>query len=682
MRGNLFGRHFLCSLWFLLGCWGACAIADDGVLTPTDIAKMKTVSQAVMSPGGQQIAVVLSVPRKINDEPDGPAWRELHVLDVETLKLRPFVSGQVNVSQVTWTPDGSSITFVAKRGDDKDASLYVIPVDGGEARCAVSVPGGVGGFSFSPDGGSVAVIAKTQEDANAKKMKDMGFSQSIVEEDWLPSKVLIAKPFSDEEPHSLDLPGNVMAVAWSPAGDHLAVSLTHSPLVDARYTQQKIHIVKVADGAVIHKVKHEGKLGSFYWRPDGAMLGFIGVHDRNDPATGRLWVFDLKSGTLRDALNNHEGHVQAIAWQSNKHVMFVDNMGVWTRFGKVAPDGSELKEIVKTGGPILTSLSLSKNGQHAAFVASTPNHPSEVYVMSHGDKTPRRATNSNRWLEQRQLATQEVISFKARDGLKLEGILIRPLSAEAGAKVPLILNVHGGPESHHKNGWLTGYSNPGQMAAARGMAVFYTNYRGSTGRGVAFSKISQGKAAGEEFDDLVDAVDHLIAMGLVDKDKVGVTGGSYGGYATAWCSTYYSHRFAVGVMFVGITNTISKVGTTDIPEEEFLVHALKRPWDDWQGYLDSSPIYHGDKHKTPLLILHGADDPRVNVGQSRELYRHLKVLGQAPVRFVTYPGEGHGNRRAASRFDYNLRSMRWLEHYLLGPGGDPPAYPIDYGVEE
>lgn len=656
--------------------------AADEAITPQDIAKMKTVSQAEMSPSGEHVAVVMSVPRNIGKDEDGRAYRELHVLDVKTQKLRPYITGKVNVSSVSWTPDGSGIAFVAKRGDDKKSALYIIPLDGGEARCALRLPGGVGEYSFNPEGTHVAALASTQADKKTKKLKEMGFSQSVVEEDWLPTKVLIAKLFSDEEPRQLPLPSNAMGVAWSPAGDRLAVSLTQNPLVDARYTQQEIHIVKVADGTITHKIDHQGKLGKFIWRPDGGMVSFIGVSDKNDPATGRLWMFDLKSGSLKDGLNNHKGQVQAMAWQSSKYLMFIDNNGVWTRFAKIGADGSGFKEIVTTGGPILTSMSLSKDGQNAAFVAQSPQHPSEVYLMSHGDKEPRRVTDSNPWLNHRQLAPQEVVRFKARDGLELEGILIRPLHAKKGQRVPLILYVHGGPEAHHKNGWLTGYSVPGQMAAARGMAVFYTNYRGSTGRGVEFSKLSQGRASKEEFDDLVDAVDHLIEMGLVDKNKVGVTGGSYGGYATAWCSTYYSDRFAAGVMFVGITNTISKVGTTDIPEEEFLVHALKRPWDDWQGYLESSPIYHADKHRTPLLILHGEDDPRVNVGQSRELYRHLQVRNQAPVRFVTYPGEGHGNRRAASRFDYNLRQLRWLEYYLKGPGGDPPDFVLDYGIED
>jgi dipeptidyl aminopeptidase/acylaminoacyl peptidase len=238
--------------------------------------------------------------------------------------------------------------------------------------------------------------------------------------------------------------------------------------------------------------------------------------------------------------------------------------------------------------------------------------------------------------------------------------------------------VHGGPESRESNGWITSYSRPGQVAAARGFAVFYPNYRGSTGRGVEFSMMGQADAAGAEFNDLVDGIDHLVELGIADRDAVGVTGGSYGGYASAWCATHFSDRFAASVMFVGISDNVSKVGTTDIPEEMFLVHHRKRLWDDWEYFLDRSPIRYVQRNQTPTLILHGKDDPRVHPSQSLELYRHLKTLDQAPVRLVLYEGEGHGNRKAAARLDYNLRMLRWMEHYLQQQGDEAPAMDLDY----
>ena len=132
-------------------------------------------------------------------------------------------------------------------------------------------------------------------------------------------------------------------------------------------------------------------------------------------------------------------------------------------------------------------------------------------------------------------------------------------------------------------------------------------------------------------------------------------------------------------MSVGISNKISKVGTTDIAGRGVLRARLKRPWDDWQFFLERSPIYYADRGVTPLLILHGKEDTRVDPGQSREIYRHLKLRGAAPVRLVNYPGEGHGNRKAGARFDYNLRMLRWFDHFLKQGAEEPPGWPIDYG---
>ncbi len=458
----------------------------------------------------------------------------------------------------------------------------------------------------------------------------------------------------------------------------LAVTLAPSPSVDEQMMYSRLHVVDAENGRVLAKFENPGKLGPFAWSPDGRHIAMISAADLNDPSAGRLMVVAAGGGSLRELLPGDTGDVSRIAWQDNETVMFVRDEGVWMTFGEVRIDGTQRKTHIPGGRVVLRGFSLSRDGQSAAFISDSPSHPAELFAMRHGDAGLRRLTDSNPWLKDIRLAKQEAISFKARDGLELEGILIRPLDEQPGRRYPLIVDVHGGPEAQDSNGWLTSYGGPGQVAAARGFAVLAPNYRGSTGRGVEFSKLSQGDPAGKEFDDLVDAVDHLVATGLVDRERVGVTGGSYGGYATAWCSTYYSERFAAGVMFVGISDRISKSGTTDIPAEEYLVHSRQQPWENWDFFLQRSPIYHADKSRTPLLILHGKEDPRVHPSQSLEMYRYLKLRGQAPVRLVWYPGEGHGNRQIAGRYDYNLRMLQWFEHYLKGPGGDPPPYELDY----
>ncbi|MDI6401431.1 prolyl oligopeptidase family serine peptidase, partial [Balneolaceae bacterium ANBcel3] len=379
----------------------------------------------------------------------------------------------------------------------------------------------------------------------------------------------------------------------------------------------------------------------------------------------------------------YQGKFEQISWSDDGRIRFIASESTARLYGSIHPDGSDFQVVLDQSGPMLVRFHYANNGA-VAFAVQTPNHPTELYMMDAGQETLRRVTNSNPWLEEVTMGRQEVVSYSARDGRNIEGLIIHPVD-ETNAPYPTIVMVHGGPEAHYSNGWLTGYSLPGQVAAGRGFAVFYPNYRGSTGRGIEFIKSSQSDLAGAEFDDIVDGVDYLIEQGITDADRVGVTGGSYGGYATAWMSTRYSERFAAGVMFVGISNNISKWGTSDIPEELYLVHSRKRLWDHWQWNLERSPIYHVENAQTPLLIMHGSEDTRVHPAQSLELYRHIKVRKpEVPLRLIWYPGEGHGNVRATSRFDYNLRMLRWFETYLLEDDPVKPDFYFDFeslGIE-
>ncbi len=654
--------------------------AADGGMTPQDVAKTRSVAHVAMSPDGSQIAYVLSVPRRPAADDDGPAWAELHVVGRDGAS-RPFLAGDVNVSEVAWMPDGRAITFVAKRGKDEARALYAIPVAGGEARRLAGFSTDITGYSVSPDGKRVALLAKEETPKARKDLEKKGFTQEVVDESAKPVRLWIASlDGADAKPRLLDVPGSASDVHWAPAGARLAVALAPTSLVDDALMARRVAIVDADAGAVVARFENPGKLGAVAWSPDAQSLAVVSAADPNDPSAGRLLLAPASGGALRDLLPGYEGNVAQAAWLGPDVVGYLGDEGVWTTLGRVRRDGAAAKTVLAPGGVVLTAFDPSRDGLWAAAIGQSPQHPSEVFLLKLGEAAPRRLTDSNPWLSAVRLAPQEVVKYTARDGLALEGLLIRPLDGRPGARSPLIVNVHGGPESHYRNGWLTGYAEPGQLGAARGFAVFYPNYRGSTGRGVVFSKLSQSDAAGREFDDLVDGVDHLIAAGVADKAKVGVTGGSYGGYATAWCATRYSDRFAAGVMFVGISDMVSKAGTTDIPNEEYLVHSRKRAWEDWQYKLERSPIYHAEKAHTPLLILDGKDDPRVHPSQSLVLYRYLKALDHAPVRLVYYPGEQHGNRRAASRYDYNLRMIQWFEHYLQGPGGAAPPYELDYGL--
>ncbi len=684
---DLFRLRFT-TRWALISCCIALIAAtattsraeEVAGLDARDVASLRHVADLAVSPDGSQVAYLLNVPRRPFEGEDGPAWRELHVVDRQGVD-RAFVAGEVKVSSIAWLPDGRHISFLAKRGDDDDATqdLFLLPVDGGEARRQLSLKSDIEDYSWSPDGQQLAVTASRPDNEERKEMIDKGFSQKVYETDPPPVELWIVGRDSDAAPRKVEVEGSLRDVLWAPAGGRLAIKVSPTSLIDDGYMLTRVRVIDSASGEVLGRIDNPGKLGDIAWSPDGEHLALIAGEDRNDPKEGRLMVVpasggSLEDGKLKDLLPGLLAHVAGVQWKDARTLRALIMEGTGSRLDEVGLDG-QVTPLLAAGGTVWQDMDQASNGE-LALLGESPSHPEEVFHWRAG-ASPRRLTDSNPWLAERRLAKQQVVRYQARDGLDLEGILIRPLDEVPGTRYPLIMVVHGGPEAHQSNGWHTSYSAPGQLVAARGFAVFFPNYRASTGRGVDFSKLDHGDPAGKEFDDLVDGVDHLIASGLVDGDRVGVTGGSYGGYATAWCATYYSHRFAAAVMSVGISNKISSLGNSDIPMELYNVHLRKWPWDNWQLYLERSPIYHVDKARTPLLILHGEDDTRVFPGQSMELYRFLKIRGEVPVRLVFYPEEGHGNRRAASRYDYMMRSLQWMEHYLNGDGKSmPPLDPV------
>ena len=667
--------HLLYVLLLAIFAFLPLAHAQSGALSLEEIVSLKQVTGIYMSPEGDQIAYLLSVPREIYKDDDGKPYRELHVVDFDRIS-RPYVSGKIDISDVAWSAYGKSIYFVASREPDQEFnSLFEIALAGGEAIEKFTHINSIGSIHPSPDGTRIAFLADEAPPEKKEELELKGF-KAVVYEESVPLKKVWILDLETNEAVAQDLPGSASGFTWLSDGRRYAVSLAPTPLVDDAYTSRDIYVVDAADGEVLNKMGSVGKLGRFEFSPDGERIAYIGSIDINDPSEGRLYVASQSGGERRDMVPEYLGHISDFAWQDDVSIRWLGQRGVWTEWSTASIMAAESAGPAPSSGPILRSVDMRPEQSIAAAIADTPEHPPEVYLLRDGAE-PKRLTNSNAILSQRKLAKQEAITYAARDGLQLEAILIHPFKEERGGN-PLIIFVHGGPEAHHSNGWMTSYSRPGQVMAAEGYAVVYPNYRGSTGRGIDFSKLDQHDYADEEFDDVVDVKTHLVSEGLVDAERVGISGGSYGGYATMWSATALSEEYAAAVAFVGISNQVSKFGTGDIPYEMYYVHSRVWPWEDWMWMLRRSPVYHADKAKTPLLIMGGDKDPRVHPGQSLEMYRHIKLRTDTPVRLVIYPGEEHGNRNAAARYDYALRFKRWMDHYLKGPGGEPPPYEIKH----
>jgi len=666
----------------LLTCLVATAEQKNKVMTAENLVTLQSVTQAQVSPSGEFIAYTRSVPREIYVEKDGKNWSELYLVNNKG-EERPFIIGEVNINNIQWSADGSLIYFLAKMNDEKFNSLYQIPVDGGQAQKSVVLNDtNINNYALSSDNKKVALLAKKAKGKSVKKLKELGFKAEIFEEE-LTNQLLYVTDLSQSDkaitPEAWDINGYVSDVHFSPTGKELLVKTQPTALIDDKYMKSQWHIVDISTQTVKTTFASEGKLGAAEFSYDGKFVAINGAKDKHDPSTGRLFIGNVNSGKIANWLPNFKGHVSDFEWATTRNeLLFIANVGTGSIIANIKPGTTEYTTVVDGGTFIASNLSISHSDKTVVIKANTAQHPNEVFILR--GKKQARLTSSNAWLNDVTVAKQEALTIKASDGLEIGGVLVYPLDYKKGQRYPLIMSVHGGPESHVKDGWLTNYASPGQLAAAQGYAVIYPNYRGSTGKGVEYSMLGQNDYAGKEFDDLVDLKNHLVNIGLVDEKKVGITGGSYGGYAAAWGATKLTKHFAASVMFVGISNQLSKFGTTDISNEMHLVHARSYPWEKWQWYLERSPIYWAEQSKTPLLIMHGKADPRVHPAQSMEMYRYMKVHGKT-VRLVYYPGEGHGNKRAAARYDYSLRLMRWMDNYLKNDDKPMPAHDLPHAAK-
>jgi dipeptidyl aminopeptidase/acylaminoacyl peptidase len=669
------------SLALAIGLSSSVAFAQSAI-TVEDIPKIKSVIQTSVSPDGDNVAFTRSLPRTLYVDENGSNYSELYVVDDKGVE-RPFITGSVNIKSIEWSNDSKTIYFLAKLKDDKFTSLYQIPVDGGQAQPVLALKDtSISSYKLSPDNKQVAILAMPAADKSEKELKKLGFKAEVYEMGLKKKQLFIvdlAKADKPLTPTALNVDNYVSDVNWAANGEKLLVKTQPTALIDDKYTKSMWHLFDIASNKVTLSFKTEGKLGDAELSHDGKYIAILGAEDKHDPATGRLFIADTKTAEITEWLPDFMGHVVDFEWSHKRNTLnFIANVGTQSFVASIKTGSNKYKKLVNEGEFIASQLSVSDSDKTLALRGNTAKHPNEVFIVRSNKAT--RLTDSNSWLNDKRFAKQETITLKARDGVELDGVLVYPLDYEKGTRYPLIMSVHGGPESHDKDGWVTNYSRPGQMGAARGYAVFYPNYRGSTGKGVDYSKLGQNDYAGKEFDDLVDFKNHLVDMGLVDTKRVGITGGSYGGYASAWGATKLTEHFAASVMFVGVTNQLSKFGTTDISNEMNLVHARSYPWDKWQWYLERSPIYWAGQSETPLLIMHGKDDPRVHPAQSMELYRYMKVQGK-DVRLVYYPGEGHGNRKVAAQYDYSLRLMRWMDNYLMEGKKEMPAFEIDHAAK-
>ncbi|MDA7936479.1 prolyl oligopeptidase family serine peptidase [bacterium] len=652
-----------------LGSISTGGLAAQEPLSVPEALALRTIANPNM--GLDFVAFNMVVPRPIEDGPGGSYLNVGYIenprnaLTGKPIETKWLVSGKNSAPALAVPPRQRAVSYL-KRIKGK-TQVVIHPLDGGDLSAYANTPSVIS-YRWRPDGQAMAFTALDPEPPQRADASKRGFRPIVYDEDWRHISLWIVT--KNGSPRRLTSETTVYDYQWSPNGKTLVCACAPKNTVDASYMQKRLHLLDVESGKLEKLVSNPGKLGDFTFSPNGSTIFYISAATKNDPHAGSLWQVAAKAGAKPSYKSSgFLGMVQHLA-MTDQGVAIQESVGVATRIVHVANDGSpQWLYQPKQQRLQITGLSFGASG--AAFTASNANHPAELFMPA-GKNRPNflvRLTDSNPILKDRAFAEQRVLRLRMRDKVFVQGLLVLPMNYQEGTRYPMVIVAHGGPESHFSDGWLTTYSNWGHLLAARGIVSWYPNYRSSTGYGLAFAIHDHGDPMGSEFNDHLDAIKHFDEKGLIDPTRVGIGGGSYGGYTAAWAATKETEHFAAAVSFVPFVDIRTKWMTSDIPMEFYYVHYQEKwPWQQPELLTDRSPLTWAQQCDTPLLLLGGTKDPRVHPSQPHMLYRAVSYATDTPVRYVQYTGEGHGNRMNVNRMDYTLRTLRWFEHYLLGEG--------------
>lgn len=649
-------KKFIFTLLFsVVGAW----FSFGQSITPEIIADIRNVSEVAISPSGNDIAYILRVP---GEDASGMQKGVLKVIPKTGGTPKTILEKIYNANSIAWSSDGKNIYFLMKDTVKKVTQLNMVFLANKEVTKITQGESGVSHYALSPDGKMLALIIPDGKNAtdkeNEKKKKDWEVADDNLKYDRL--YVTDATASSSPQEIIKEKVLHVTSFVWSPDGKTIFFEACDKPNIDWTYMYQKIYKVSSEGGVPQVVCETDGKLGNMDVSPDGKNLAFCAAQDISDPLPQSVFLCPLETGDPKNLTPTYEGSAVEVKWINNKTILALTNEGCYSALKKIDMKGK--MSTVYSKGAIIRSMNLNVKNGSMVFSASTPQNPTEVYSGSTSGGL-KKITNSNPELEKIKLTKQEVISWTVPDGLEIEGILTYPKDYKAGTKYPLLLQIHGGPEGVSQNGWNTRAVYPVQWYSANGYFVLEPNYRGSGGRGVNFAKGDHKDLGGKEFDDVLAGIDFLVGKGMVDNDKVGTGGFSYGGYLSAWASTKHSARFKASVMGAGISNWISFGGTTEIIQENFLVH-----WDLWWNdnmelVWDRSPLAHINDAKTPILIVHGGADTRVPITQSEEMYNALK-LKKVHTQFITYKRQPHGILEREAQIDFMNRTLEWFKDHI------------------
>ncbi len=604
------------------------------------------------SPDGLRLAVVASSPDTAEDSNNSDLYLvdAIHPGDAVRLTRHP----KADVSP-TFSPGGDTLAFVGSRGtgDDARPAIYMISLRGGEPWAFGTYDEAIGEVAWSPDGRYLAYVKTDTLPKAVREWRKKKWDHAVEDERLQYARLWVVEIATGVQRQLVDGPRYCWAVHWSPDSKQLACLVSPTGKPDDENAVD-IAIVPVAGGAV----RMLGVLGREpAWSPDGRWIAWAAGGDRTRYVQKTdLWVAPATGGPARNLTAGFDEDADAPEWgRDSETLYFWSQQGVSSQLAWVPIGGGPVRLESDVRGETGAFAMSSRGG--AAWVQSRSNEPAEVWLADDITEPAHRVTALNSAIQKATLGISRAVGWASTDGVRVEGLLVRPAGAPADAPLRTLVVLHGGP---YGSRYGLGFQSGAQYFAANGWQVFMPNFRSSGGYGTAFMLRQRADWGGQDWRDVMSGVDSLVARGLVDPRRLAVMGGSYGGYLTAWAITQTT-RFKAACVFAGAVELASFYGQSDV--QKYRAFEFEgAPWENPEAWAKSSPFTSIQNAKTPTLIQVGENDARVPPPQAQQLYRALLALG-VPTEYVHYPREGHGLREPRHRADQYTRTLAWFEKW-------------------
>lgn len=658
-------------------------------ISAEDLYVLRLPTVVKMSPDEK----LIGFPVERMDRKSKTYFSNIHLCDVATGDSRQFTHGDHNDRSLVWAPDGRSIAFVSTR--DKKTGIYLMPIQGGAERQVLEIDGSIASLQFSPDGTHL-VFALRYNDSNFIKEEEEKKKSPVFRHITRLNYKADGFGFLPKDQfqiYTLRLADAALKQVTkgkrentdpsvSPDGRLIAFVSNRSKKPDIDSLRQDLFEIPFGGGRERRINTPAGPVFAPRFSPDGKLVAYMG-HDNPNDSWGvtniHIWLVGI-NGTpkARDLMPTWDrmtidqsisdmgefGEGGAPVWSSDgRRIYFTASDTGVTNLFYIGRSGGKPTRVFR-GQCHIKGFSLEGKSRTVACVYSDLTTPGEIVVCPAaygGEKKARRLTDLNRIIRtNRRLGRVREVVFPSFDGTEVQGFLVTPPDFRRGRKHPAILQIHGGPRAQY----AFTFFHEMQYLAAKGYVVFYTNPRGGSGRGETWADAIAGGWGDLDYKDCMAAADWLEKQPYVDSRKIGVTGGSYGGYMTNWMIGH-TNRFRAAVTQRSVVNLRSMYGSSDIGwelEREFNGH----PWTNFENYEHCSPLPYFKNVKTPVLIIHSEQDLRCPIEQAEQMFVTLKVMGKT-VEMVRFPEEPHGLSRHG-RPDRRIARLewigRWFDRYL------------------